>query len=113
MMCKVSSTWYVLNKIVVTIFIVIFFFSLSYPLESLRPNDNRVEANGGWEGRRGLLKGTEQVRVGLPDSSAQMASYLSPYLSPFPPLGPSGEMGPVGPPKAGWVRLLSCGCSSG
>lgn len=29
-----------------------------------------------------------------------------------PLLGPSGELGPAGPFKAGWVRLLSCGSSS-
>lgn len=29
------------------------------------------------------------------------------------PLGPSGDMGPVGPSEAGWVRLLDCGLPLG
>lgn len=47
------------------------------------------------------------ARLQCPDGT------LSVPLPLFPPLGPSGEMGPVGPSKAGWVRLLSCGYSSG
>ena len=72
---------------------------------------DRVGADGKWECRQGFLKFTVQGRVGLPGSSA----WMSPWR-PFPRpqlLGPSGEVGPVGPSEAGWVRLLSYGCSSG
>lgn len=81
---KVLSVWDLINKIVATIFIVIFLF-----LITLQEAWDGMGTNGGWERRQGLLKVTEQVRVGLSGFSAQMAA------CPLT-LGPSGEMGPVG-----------------
>ena len=61
-----------LNKIVAIIFIVIFLFIIRFGEPEI--NDDTVRANGGWEKSQGLPEFTEQVRVGLPDSSAQMQS---------------------------------------
>ena len=63
-----------LNKIVAIIFIVIFLFIIRFGEPEI--NDDTVRANGGWEKSQGLPEFTEQVRVGLPDSSAQMAPLL-------------------------------------
>lgn len=54
---------------------------------------------------QGLPESTEQVRVSLARPQCPNSS-LCP-TAPTPHCLVSGELGPAGPFKAGWVRLLS------
>ena len=97
------------NKIVAIIFIVIFLFIT--PFGEPEINDDTVK--GKW--RMGKESGLARVHRASQGGSARLQCPNGTPSAPpprSPPLGPSGELGPAGPSKAGWVRLLSCGSSS-